>query len=159
MCVCFFWSQWLILLNLTGQVKDRHNGNILIDTFGHCIHIDFGYLLGESPGGNLGWERAPFKMTEEFCQVLGGVGSPLWYEFESLMIASFWALQQHVDEILALVQASLPEEFERRGLRAALRARIMHSPEEVRRLIYESVDNWTTKTYDMLQKRQNGILF
>ena len=56
--VCFFL-----------QIKDRHNGNIMLDERGHIIHIDFGFMLSNSPGG-VNFEAAPFKLTRELLEVM-----------------------------------------------------------------------------------------
>jgi phosphatidylinositol 4-kinase len=50
------------LFNYLFNVKDRHNGNILIDSEGHIVHIDFGFMLQSSPGG-MNFESSPFKLT------------------------------------------------------------------------------------------------
>jgi phosphatidylinositol kinase/protein kinase (PI-3 family) len=68
------------------QIKDRHNGNILIDTQGHMIHIDFGFLLSNAPGKGIKFERAPFKLTNDFVQILGGLGSKLFKAYRDAMI-------------------------------------------------------------------------
>jgi phosphatidylinositol 4-kinase B len=51
------------------QIKDRHNGNILMDDEGHVIHIDFGFMLSNSPGG-VNFENSPFKLTRELLEVM-----------------------------------------------------------------------------------------
>ena len=84
------------------QLKDRHNGNILIDNAGHIIHIDFGFMLSNSPG-SMGFEAAPFKLTHEYVDVLGGVGAPGFDEFRALCKRAFQALRKDADRIVMLV--------------------------------------------------------
>jgi phosphatidylinositol 4-kinase len=42
----------------------------MIDNEGHIIHIDYGFLLSNAPGKGLKFEQAPFKLTEEFMDLL-----------------------------------------------------------------------------------------
>lgn len=42
------------------------------------VHIDFGFVLGHAPGGRFSLERAPFKLTAEMGDILGGPTSSLW---------------------------------------------------------------------------------
>lgn len=53
--------------SLSRQLKDRHNGNLLLDGDGHIIHIDFSFMLSHSPGG-INFEAAPFKLTRELLE-------------------------------------------------------------------------------------------
>ena len=52
-------------------MRDRHNANMLIDREGHIIHIDFGFMLSNSPGG-VAFETSPFKLTQEFLDIMDG---------------------------------------------------------------------------------------
>jgi len=85
------------------QLKDRHNGNILINHLGHIIHIDFGFMLSNSPGA-VGFEMAAFKMTQEYIDILGGFKSEKFGEFRALMKNAFIALRRKVDHIVGLVE-------------------------------------------------------
>jgi phosphatidylinositol 4-kinase len=70
------------------QLKDRHNGNVLIDNEGHIIHIDFGFMLSNSPG-SVGFEAAPFKLTQDYVDVLGGVDSAGFDDYKTLCKQAF----------------------------------------------------------------------
>lgn len=70
------------------QLKDRHNGNVLIDNEGHIIHIDFGFMLSNSPG-SVGFEAAPFKLTQDYVDVLGGINAPGFEDYKALCKQAF----------------------------------------------------------------------
>eukprot|EP00580_Thalassiosira_gravida_P016953 CAMPEP_0201665478 /NCGR_PEP_ID=MMETSP0494-20130426/6608_1 /ASSEMBLY_ACC=CAM_ASM_000839 /TAXON_ID=420259 /ORGANISM="Thalassiosira gravida, Strain GMp14c1" /LENGTH=1606 /DNA_ID=CAMNT_0048144447 /DNA_START=213 /DNA_END=5033 /DNA_ORIENTATION=+ len=95
------------LMSYLFMFKDRHNGNLLLDTAGHVIHIDFGFVFGIAPGGSFSLEQStPFKLTDEMLDVMGGLGSPLFSEFVTLFCCGFLALQAHADTFLTVVEVT-----------------------------------------------------
>ncbi|KDD76212.1 phosphatidylinositol 3- and 4-kinase, partial [Helicosporidium sp. ATCC 50920] len=153
------------------QIKDRHNGNILLDAQGHVIHIDFGFMLSNSPGG-VNFESAPFKLTRELLEVMDsgpdGRASELFDYFKVLMIQGFLAARKHSDRILLLVemmaQSGAPCFKSRAAAVGGLRKRFhLALPEHkvvdvVLGLISESLDAWRTRQYDYYQRVLNGVL-
>ncbi|CAB4253953.1 similar to Saccharomyces cerevisiae YNL267W PIK1 Phosphatidylinositol 4-kinase [Maudiozyma barnettii] len=85
------------------RVKDRHNGNIMIDNEGHVIHIDFGFMLSNSPG-SVGFEAAPFKFTYEYVDVLGGLQGDAYKKYVRLMQEGFRALRKQANQIVSMCE-------------------------------------------------------
>ncbi|XP_041361757.1 phosphatidylinositol 4-kinase beta-like [Gigantopelta aegis] len=151
------------------QIKDRHNGNILLDSEGHIIHIDFGFILSSSPGKNLGFENSPFKLTHEFVEVMGGLGSDMFEYFKILMLQGFCASRKHMDKIVPIVEimqmgSQLPCFSRGMSTIRSLKERFhMNLTEEqlqllVDNLVESSLHSLTTKLYDGFQYLTNGIL-
>lgn len=151
------------------QLKDRHNGNVLIDNEGHIIHIDFGFMLSNSPG-SVGFEAAPFKFTYEYVDVLGGVGSADYEDFKKLCKQAFQALRRSADNIIDLVSMMGREsKMPCYGagvtqVTAALRQRfqLQLSADEAEQfvetdLIGKSLGSYYTRLYDTFQYRTQGI--
>ncbi|KAI8809253.1 kinase-like domain-containing protein [Cladochytrium replicatum] len=91
------------ILSYVLQIKDRHDGNILVDSSGHLVHIDFGFMLSNSPG-SMGFELAPFKLTQEYVDILGGTDSVKFRQFRELLKEAFLALRKKVDTIVTMLE-------------------------------------------------------
>mmetsp|Transcript_11841 Transcript_11841/g.13026 ORF Transcript_11841/g.13026 Transcript_11841/m.13026 type:complete len:673 (+) Transcript_11841:137-2155(+) len=151
------------------QVKDRHNGNILLDQQGHIVHIDFGFMLWNSPG-SINFETAPFKLTKEYIDVLDGVGSSLYHYFVALVTRGFMVLRKYSGKIILLVEmmqlaSKLPCFQGGEATVNYLKERFFNGMtdeecvQQVEDLIERSLDNWRTIQYDKFQYITNNIRY
>ncbi|KAM3293567.1 hypothetical protein ACQJBY_036866 [Aegilops geniculata] len=159
------------ILSYLLQVKDRHNGNLLIDEEGHVIHIDFGFMLSNSPGG-VNFESAPFKLTRELLEVMDsdaeGTPSEFFDYFKVLCIQGFLTCRKHAERVILLVEMLQDSGFPcfKGGTRTILNLRkrfhLSLTEEQcvslVLSLISSSMDAWRTRQYDYYQRVLNGIL-
>lgn len=57
-------------------------------------------MLSNSPG-NIGFEAAPFKLTFDYVEVLGGVDSDAFREFKRQFHEGFQSARKHCDRIIS----------------------------------------------------------
>ncbi|KAJ3672896.1 hypothetical protein LUZ60_006270 [Juncus effusus] len=151
------------------QPKDRHNGNLLFDSQGRLVHIDFGFILETSPGGNMRFESAQFKLSHEMTQLLdpsGSMKSDTWYQFVSLCVKGYLAARRHMNGIITTISlmtdSGLPC-FSRGDPIGNLRKRFhpeMTEREAANFMIKtcgDAYNKWTTAGYDLIQYLQQGI--
>jgi len=148
-------------------IKDRHNGNILVDGAGRLVHIDFGFLLGISPGGNLGFETAAFKITPQMINVLGGsTAAEPFMRFVEMSARAYLEARRQRPVLESLVfpaaDSGLPcfhFGHTLREFRSRLRPDLgpAEALEHWRARVREARTTRTTAMYDGIQRLQNGI--
>ena len=154
------------------QIKDRHNGNILINNEGYLIQIDFGFFLSNAPGNE--FEKAPFKLTEEVIEVIGGVNSKYFQIFRKLMWKGMIAIAKHYQKIMILVEmmyCGYGKKLEcfKNGDLTLTKLKERFKPKNnmkkrdylalVDSLIQEALSSWRTKWYDKYQYFFEGIFY
>ncbi len=124
---------------------------------------------GKTPG-DVGFEQAPFKLTRDFVELMGGEHSKTFHRFRRHCVQSFLELRKHHYRIILLLEMiSKGNEHLRcfsgdsKRVIDDMRRRFcpdMHDNavvEVVHSLIDNSLDNWTTTWYDRYQKCFVGV--
>ncbi|WVQ84613.1 hypothetical protein IAT38_006768 [Cryptococcus sp. DSM 104549] len=144
------------------QIKDRHNGNIMIDGEGHIVHIDFGFLFDIGPGG-VKFEPSSFKLNHEMVALMGGRDSQGYRMFTELTVKAFLAIRPHADQLIDCVHlmlgTALPS-FKGEGTIMRLRNRFQlqlgerQAAEFMMGVIRNAHENVRSNVYDGFQKMQ-----
>lgn len=115
----------------------------------------------------MGFEAAPFKLSREMVELMGGKDSEIFRRYTILTIHAFLAARQVMDPILSLVFAFADSElpcfqFKTKVLEN-LRARFVPQMNDceagkyMAQLIQKARKDWTGSAYDGVQKLQNNI--
>eukprot|EP01099_Mayorella_cantabrigiensis_P004104 TRINITY_DN3084_c0_g3_i2.p1 TRINITY_DN3084_c0_g3~~TRINITY_DN3084_c0_g3_i2.p1 ORF type:complete len:429 (-),score=96.18 TRINITY_DN3084_c0_g3_i2:309-1595(-) len=156
------------------HVKDRHNGNILIDTQGNVIHVGYSKFLNASltslPGVVVEVvDSAPFKLTDEMVEMMDGLNSNLWNYYCRLCVLGFLQIQKNITQLATFIDLSLSvENFEcfsrpRTVLpdlmnRGRVQLDTHQSASYVLSLISDAIESPSSGLVDILQSVTNGLL-
>ena len=60
-------------------------------------------MLSTTPK-NLGFESSPFKLTQEFVDIMGGLHSDMFQYYKILILQSLIAARKHMDTLMSIVE-------------------------------------------------------
>uniref|UniRef100_A0A914Y3R6 1-phosphatidylinositol 4-kinase n=1 Tax=Panagrolaimus superbus TaxID=310955 RepID=A0A914Y3R6_9BILA len=147
------------------QIKDRHNGNIMINKHGHIIHIDFGFMFESSPGGNLGFEP-DFKLSQEMVAIMGGSPDAAPFkQFSTLVVQTYLAIRPHWEAFISLVHLMLDTKLPCFRGKTIQQFRTRFAPDVSDReaakymmtIVNACYTSYRSKMYDQIQYLQNEI--
>ncbi|GAB2251897.1 hypothetical protein Droror1_Dr00004744 [Drosera rotundifolia] len=95
-------------LNCKDYKNMRFTSNVISEALsvGRLVHVDFGFILETSPGGNMQFESTLFKLSQEMTQLLdpsGVMKSETWYHFVGLCVKGYFAARRYMDGIINTV--------------------------------------------------------
>ena len=158
------------LLSYYLDIKDRHNGNIMINNEGRIMHIDFGFLLGTSPK-NLGFERAQFKLVKSYVDILDGFDGKMFKHFKAQMVNGLIETKKYFRIISTMIQimshTNMPclagQNIDTLIDNLNIKFLFGYTKEQVEKyvddMIYNNYENFWTRKYDQFQYWTNGILY
>lgn len=142
----------------------------MIDNKGHIFHIDFGFLLGTSPK-NIGFERAQFKLTKDYVDILDGFDGEMFKYFKKKLVKGLIISKKHFEIIATMIKImgrtdlaclqgqdinTVIDNLHKKFLFCYSDKQVENYVEEMIKNNYES---FFTKKYDQFQYWTNGILY
>ena len=127
--------------------------------------------MGMAPGHEFSFERAPFKLTKDYVEVMGGLNSDCFKEFRRLFVQGFLEARKNSLIALGLVEIMMYKsnypcfsgsryghgvalkKFEKRLM---LRVPDNQVAARAEQLVDKSINNFGTKFYDWFQHVDNG---
>lgn len=116
----------------------------------------------------MNFEGAPFKLTQEYVELMGGVDSDMFEYFKSLLTAGLIEVRKHLDDLIRFVSIMMKNSVmpcfrTPETIRTEIEARIkvFNLPPEAKnndmaeladRLVKASLNSFFTSNYDNFQK-------
>ncbi|KAF8163506.1 hypothetical protein B0H34DRAFT_795214 [Crassisporium funariophilum] len=151
------------------QIKDRHNGNIMIDGDGHIVHIGRSSKINKREqlaDAGIKFEPNSFKLNHEMVVLMGGKYSQGYLLFQNLTVKAFLAIrpfaEQIIDTIQLMLDTGLPSfkgesTIRRLRDRFALHLNERQAADFMVGIIRNAHENVRSTAYDEFQRLQNGI--